>query len=347
MHVSYHHRGLALQGLQQAIGSFSRQNSDAVLAASILLSWQANDWHSWKSLVEGTSTVVQAMQDWKHESDFAEYMGEFDLVRAPQQHRFIAGPEESKQILHQAHIALQLLEPFVRGKEDETRALEDLTAVVRTLMALAPFTSEEQQFELIHPLRAWIFFLPVSFLRKMKHDPNVMVLMANFYGLLLAIEPLFPGVGSSYFGAISVAPIEEIQRLVAVRRNKAHEDPSVDNWDWISRAMSFPLEQAASFKARNAWIGRMDSLDPATAAVADLDSQIDFEQVLPDFRPMFPQKQEFMKSPMCSDMQGYDVGAFPGMHLRQHPPTPSPLIAEEVMESDQLVSQLLYYPTSY
>ena len=42
--LAYHHRGIALKGLQEAIGNFSEENSDAVLAASILLSWQASDW---------------------------------------------------------------------------------------------------------------------------------------------------------------------------------------------------------------------------------------------------------------------------------------------------------------
>jgi len=42
--LAYYHRGVALKGLQEAIGSFSRQSSDAVLAASILLSWQATEW---------------------------------------------------------------------------------------------------------------------------------------------------------------------------------------------------------------------------------------------------------------------------------------------------------------
>lgn len=42
--MAYEHRGVALKGLQEAIGSFSRENSDAVLAASLLLSWQASEW---------------------------------------------------------------------------------------------------------------------------------------------------------------------------------------------------------------------------------------------------------------------------------------------------------------
>jgi len=42
--MAYEHRGIALKGLQEAIGAFSPQNSDAVLAASLLLSWQATEW---------------------------------------------------------------------------------------------------------------------------------------------------------------------------------------------------------------------------------------------------------------------------------------------------------------
>ena len=42
--MGYEHRGIALKGLQEAIGMFSKDNSDAILAASLVLSWQATDW---------------------------------------------------------------------------------------------------------------------------------------------------------------------------------------------------------------------------------------------------------------------------------------------------------------
>lgn len=42
--IAYEHRGIALKGLQEAIGAFSRETSDAILAASLVLSWQATDW---------------------------------------------------------------------------------------------------------------------------------------------------------------------------------------------------------------------------------------------------------------------------------------------------------------
>jgi hypothetical protein len=36
--MAYEHRGIALKGLQEAIGFFSKENSDSVLAAFLLLS---------------------------------------------------------------------------------------------------------------------------------------------------------------------------------------------------------------------------------------------------------------------------------------------------------------------
>ena len=42
--VCLHHGSIALRGLHEAIGNFSQANADAVLAASLLLLWQATDW---------------------------------------------------------------------------------------------------------------------------------------------------------------------------------------------------------------------------------------------------------------------------------------------------------------
>lgn len=42
--LAYHHRGVALKGLHEAIGAFSERNSEAILAASVMLSWQATEW---------------------------------------------------------------------------------------------------------------------------------------------------------------------------------------------------------------------------------------------------------------------------------------------------------------
>ena len=47
--LALQHRGTALQGLQPAIGDFSRETSDPTLAATLLLLWQASDWYVFSS----------------------------------------------------------------------------------------------------------------------------------------------------------------------------------------------------------------------------------------------------------------------------------------------------------
>ncbi|KAN0093591.1 hypothetical protein V8E51_016775 [Hyaloscypha variabilis] len=74
--VTYEHRGKALQGLREAIEVFSKQNSDAVLAASLLLSWQDVDWSDSTQFQQGTSAIIHAMQPWQEESQFRELIAE-------------------------------------------------------------------------------------------------------------------------------------------------------------------------------------------------------------------------------------------------------------------------------
>lgn len=45
-HLAYQHRSNAAKGLHEALGSLSEKNAEAVLVASVLLSWQAKDWYS-------------------------------------------------------------------------------------------------------------------------------------------------------------------------------------------------------------------------------------------------------------------------------------------------------------
>ena len=42
--IGFQHRGVALNGMTEAIGALTPQNSDSILAASILLLWQESDW---------------------------------------------------------------------------------------------------------------------------------------------------------------------------------------------------------------------------------------------------------------------------------------------------------------
>lgn len=241
LQLAYHHRGIAFNGLQEAINDFSPEkpeNADAVLAASILLTWQTTDWYvpslsfrypktyaneisiireGWRSLMQGTTHVIRLIQDWKDISEFGEYIEEIshshDVSRLPQ-----LSPEEMAWLLNDIYISLRQLEPYVHGREEESKGLNDLILFVRTLAAYIPLQSADEQFELLHPLRSWLFFLPISFSKRAREDKDVIILLAYFYAVALAVEPLFPAVGATWFGSLAVGPIREIHRNLLRQR---------------------------------------------------------------------------------------------------------------------------------
>lgn len=55
--IAYQRGASALQGVQSSLAHFSQENSDAIFATSVLLSWQANDFKAWQSLINGIRTV--------------------------------------------------------------------------------------------------------------------------------------------------------------------------------------------------------------------------------------------------------------------------------------------------
>lgn len=60
--LAYRHQKTAIKGLHKAIGTFSNDNSEAILAASTVLSWQTTEWQSWASLQKGITTVSDKHQ---------------------------------------------------------------------------------------------------------------------------------------------------------------------------------------------------------------------------------------------------------------------------------------------
>ncbi|KZF23639.1 hypothetical protein L228DRAFT_267618 [Xylona heveae TC161] len=255
--IAYQHRGIALKGLHEAIGRFSKENSDAVLAASILLSWQAVDWRGWASLMQGTSTVIDAMQPWRNESNFTAFMDEqATFPKAPASpHSMHSGVSDRAQlqqlgVLGPLFDSLQRLRPYVAGRVEEMRAVDDLSNFISTLGSTLPVTNAEEQFQLLHPLRSWLFWIPISFLNCPKTDLQVMAVLAHFYAAALAVEPLFPAAGVAYFSGLSVGPIEEMHKMLYEMQRA--QGPSEDLRIAMT-LMEYPYQLAEAFRNRMGW----------------------------------------------------------------------------------------------
>ncbi|KAF6522868.1 hypothetical protein HZS61_014396 [Fusarium oxysporum f. sp. conglutinans] len=253
--MAYEHRGIALKGLQEAIGSFSRETSDAILAASLVLSWQATDWRSWTQLMQGTSSVIDAMDPWKHESQFGDFIAESSTFpTAPpspgKDHRPSQPRPEDLEAYQRTLEQIQKVEAHLKYHKEDTTQIQHLIGFLRGSRKISPTLSIAQQFERLQPLRKWLFWMPVGYLQNYHGSPNSLVIIAYLYTVALLMERLFPEIGAAYFGSLSISPVEEIaRRLMSINVSGVGSEMQTP-----LTLMEFPIDTVSQFRSRMGWM---------------------------------------------------------------------------------------------
>ncbi|KAE9978899.1 hypothetical protein EG328_001198 [Venturia inaequalis] len=253
--IAYHHGGIAMKGLHEAIGSFSKSNADAALAASLLLSWQSTDWRGWASLMTGTKTILIAMQNWRNESTLSDVISQ---QSASSQHTFandssFVGTEarqDQLSILARVQDTLQRLQPYLTTCDQELRWIDQLCGYIQRLTNSDPPLTSEDQFRQLYALRKWLFWVPVTLLSSRKGDIFTLLVLSHFYAVALTLEPLFPHIGAPFLGSLAMPPLEELIKVINTVQ-------SSDSFSSMTQAaatmMEFPREALASYKARRVW----------------------------------------------------------------------------------------------
>jgi len=246
-HLHIHHGTIALRGLHDAIGNFSHANADAVLAASLLLLWQATDWRSWSSLRAGIQSVLGAMQAWKHESIFAEYISQEDLLVGSQSPvRTMPDPAERYRVLSDTVQALHRLQSTLVGHEAESYWIGQLCEYVQRLQTSNPPQTVDDQFSHVYLLRKWLFWVPVLLLQRQGGQGPAMLTLAHFYATALTLEPLYPDLGSAFCARIALSPLENIISVTdAMQSQHAMDQNSME----IASLMQFPRRTALQFRS--------------------------------------------------------------------------------------------------
>ncbi|CAG7973634.1 unnamed protein product [Penicillium salamii] len=254
--LAFRHKVTALQGLQTALGSFSKDNCDAILAASVLLSWQATEHQNWSSLQHGISSVLESMHPyWKQESDLAQFieaqrtLSTRDLSMAGAYQPL----EEDIMHLEQTIQALQLAQKRVSHNIEHSQRLGELIDFTRHFREDFPNQTPEQSFERIQILRRWLFWLPPSMLRSGDSDINALPILAQFYAIGISLDIFFPELGGAYLGAPTVEPIEEIYRIIATH---SANDPFNADLRLSMTLMDLPRGIVARYRSRLPWSPR-------------------------------------------------------------------------------------------
>ncbi|KAK5656182.1 hypothetical protein OQA88_4942 [Cercophora sp. LCS_1] len=252
--MGYEHRGKALNGLQEAIGNFSEENSDAVLAASLVLSWQATDWASWTQLMQGTSSVIQAMGSWADRSEFTDFIAESSTFpTAPPSPTPDHKPSQPSQEDVDAHDRtlqqLQKVEQYLKQRREDPKTFTRLINFFKGARKVSHTLRASQQFDRLQPLRTWMFYLPVMLLQQTGASPSTLVVIAHHYTVGLVIERLFPEIGAAYFGSMAIRPLERIANYLC---NKAQTEHDVD-LQTPNNLMCYPITMVHEFRYRMGW----------------------------------------------------------------------------------------------
>jgi hypothetical protein len=198
------------------------------------------------------------MQQWRHESMFADYIAEHSPMRAKSFMNPIGSPisqqtrREHINILSDIQDSLQRLQPYLslNRHEQEGKWVDQLRGYIERLKTAGAAQTAEEQFGQLYALRKWLFWVPISLLAAKRTDATVLVVLAHLYATALALEPMFPDVGSAFCADLTLGPLEEIILIV-----QGYQSPSYDDrTQSVSYLIQFPSELATTYKTRRDWL---------------------------------------------------------------------------------------------
>ena len=249
------HGSIAMKGLHEAMGTFSKTNADAILAGSLLLSWQSTDWRGWASLMLGTKTILSAMQGWEQDSWLADLVNQQNLVGQSTftNEATLFGTESRQEhinTLHNITAALVKLQPYLSQCEQESRWIDQLAGYVERLRTSSPPANCEEQFAQLYALRKWLFWMPVTLLSSRKGDIFTLLVLSHFYATALAIQPMFPNIGEPFLASLALPSLEELIRIM----NTIQQSNSFTSMTQAATMMmEFPREVLSNYRARGDW----------------------------------------------------------------------------------------------
>lgn len=203
---------------------------------------------SWSSLRAGIQSVLSAMHSWKYESIFAEYITEEDLfVGAYPSRRPSLDEENRNTILSNTIHASQRLQGFVVGHEAESYWIGQLLQYLQRLHVSSPAQTPDEQYSHLYLLRKWLFWVPTLLLQTQGGRGPALLTLSHFYATALALEPLYPDLGSAFCARVALSPLEQIISVTdAMQSQRVMDQNSME----IASLMHFPQQMALDFRNR-------------------------------------------------------------------------------------------------
>ena len=200
------------------------------------------------------------MRPWTHESKLASFLEaqrSIGRARTPVTPTFPASQiqprGEDLARLERATSSLHELRIRLAHNGELVDRISQLLAFLQQLRQDFPLQAPEEAFERLQELRAWLFWLPAAMLRPHESDLGAMAVLAHFFAIALALEPLFPEIGGAYLGTMAVPPMEEIRHILLARRASHPQESGVQV---ALNLMEIPSQIVSEYRARQQYMAQ-------------------------------------------------------------------------------------------
>ena len=161
--------------------------------------------------------VTNSMSAWKETSIFFHFIEENPAFFSPQTvpAASVAFEDDS---LFQAISALRRLSARLPNVHPLAQRLHEIIDFAHDFQSCSTAMQSKRLFEKLQPLRAWLFWMPVTLVKDNDMGSSAMILLAQLYTLALAIDSSIPELKGAGLGSLTVDAIEQIDNKLRVKQ---------------------------------------------------------------------------------------------------------------------------------
>jgi hypothetical protein len=109
---------------------------------------------------------------------------------------------------------LKELQKQVGDDVELVRGVKELINFMQNLRISPPGPTPDEQLQALHPVRHWLSWLPKALLRLSDREPLILLFLAHYNMVILAVESIFPATSSSFAMVKRVEFIERLDTLI-------------------------------------------------------------------------------------------------------------------------------------
>lgn len=121
--------------------------------------------------------------------------------------------------LFMATAAIQRLSNRLSKAHPLSRRLNEILDFTQEIQTCSATMQSEQLFEKLQPLRAWLFWMPVTLIQANEIESSEMILLAQLYTIALAIDSSIPELGGAALGSLTISAIHQIDEKIRYNQN--------------------------------------------------------------------------------------------------------------------------------